>query len=170
MWTCALNKSSTNACPQDAILYLETGDTSSQPLTCHYPVKVREISKLLPPSRHQAVCFRDFNESWVDLSCLFRAVPVFENRPTVLILRTFHLSTKHSWPVFDQNLQWISYLPSHQHQNRYLVRPLHWWLGYTMCAQNGRATSFLQPQVPTLWPFILRRFNCNPGMLLLCMS
>jgi hypothetical protein len=31
---------STNDCPLNKALYYETGDTSSQPLTCLYPVKV----------------------------------------------------------------------------------------------------------------------------------
>lgn len=34
------NKSSTDACPLNAALYIETGDITSEPLLCHYPVKV----------------------------------------------------------------------------------------------------------------------------------
>ena len=34
------NKSSTDACPLNAALYMETGDITSEPLLCHYPVKV----------------------------------------------------------------------------------------------------------------------------------
>ncbi|KAL7615655.1 hypothetical protein Lser_V15G03591 [Lactuca serriola] len=33
-----------NACPQNVILYQQTGDLSAQPLLCHYPVKAQFVS------------------------------------------------------------------------------------------------------------------------------
>lgn len=64
---CILN--SVDGCPENKALYLQTGDLSSLPLLCHYPVKVYIYINII-----YITSFLTFRKSKINIYILFLAI------------------------------------------------------------------------------------------------